>query len=224
MLKTCRLPAYGVHDGARMVVCSEELAEMFGASSPSEIVGREVLSFIAPEEHDRSIASISTGGIETYESLGVRMDGATFPIRIESAPVRSRECGEARIVMVRDLSPVAVVVDDEAPVARMTAMLMRYAGYQQVTYTSARQALADYRAGAASVIVTDVLMAELDGVSMATAMRQIDPFVPVVFVSGFTNIVVPQEEGMVFMRKPFGMADLKRALAALPERARRALE
>jgi CheY-like chemotaxis protein len=223
-LKACRLPAYGVHDGAQMVVCSEELAEMFGASSPTEIVGREVFSFIAPEARDRSIASIAEGGTGPYVSVGVRLDGTTFPIRIESAPVRSKECGEARIVLVRDLSPVALVVDDEGPVARMTAMLMRHAGYQPATHTSARQALADFQAGAVSVIVTDVLMAELDGVSMAKEMREIDPAVPVVFVSGFTNIVVPHEEGMVFVRKPFGMADLKRALAGLPERARRPLE
>jgi PAS domain S-box-containing protein len=223
-LKACRLPAYGVHDGAKMLVCSGELAEMFGASSASEVVGREIFSFIAPEERDRAIASIADGGTGAYVSVGVRLDGSSFPIRIESSPVRSRESGEARIVLVRDLSPVALVVDDEPPVARMTAMLMRYAGYQPVTYTSARQALADYQAGDASAVVTDVLMPELDGVSMAQAMRAIDPQLPVVFVSGYTNIVVPNEEGMIFVRKPFGMADLKRALAGLPDRARRALE
>jgi CheY-like chemotaxis protein len=223
-LKACRLPAYGLHDGAKVVVCSQELADMFGASSPTEIVGREVFWFLAPEERDRSIAALTTGQTEPYESVGVRLDGTTFPIRIESAPVRSNECGEARIVLVRDLSPVAVVVDDEAPVARMTAMLMRYAGYQAVTYTSAREALADYRAGEVSVIVTDVLMPEMDGVSMAQAMRKADPLLPVVFVSGYTDVAVPTDMGMVFVRKPFGMADLKRALEALPERARKALE
>ena len=223
-LKACRLPAYGVHDGAKLVVCSEELAEMFGASSPAEIVGRDVILFIGPEERDRSIAAMTGGPTEPYLSVGVRLDGTTFPMRIESAAVRSNERGEARIVMIRDLSPVAVVVDDEAPVARMAAMLMRYAGYQPVTYTSARQALVDFQPGGASVIVTDVLMPEMDGVSMAKAMREIDPLVPVVFVSGYTNIAVPQDAGMAFVRKPFGMADLKRAIESLPERARKELE
>lgn len=197
---------------------------MIGAS-PAEIVGREVFSLITPEERDRSIASIAAGETGPYRSVGVRNDGTTIPVVIESMPVRLKDCGgEGRIVLVRDLSPVALVVDDEPPVARMTAMLMRYAGYQAVTCTSAQQVLSGYEAGSVSVIVTDVLMPEMDGVAMVKAIRDIDPLAPVVFVSGYTNIAVPRDERTVFVRKPFGMEDLRRALAELPERARAALE
>jgi len=214
------LPAYGVHDGAKVVVCSPELAEMFGASSPSELVGRDVFRFITREARDQSIASISAGAIESYESTGVRVDATKFPIHIESAPIRSRDCGEARLVIIRDLSPVALVVDDEAPVVRMTAFLMRHAGYQAAAYTSSRQALADYQLGAASVIVTDVLMPEMDGVSMVEAIRKLDPSVPVLFISGYSEVPVPQDEATIFVKKPFGIVDLDGALAKLPERAR----
>jgi len=197
---------------------------MFGASSPGEILGRDVFSFLAPEERDRSIAAITGGNPGPYDSVGVRLDGSNFPIRIESTAVQLNECGEGRIVLVRNLSPVALVVDDEATVARMTAMLMRHAGYQQITYTSPRQALADFQPGAVSVIVTDVLMPELDGVAMVKAMREADPLAPVVFVSGYTSIAVPQDEATAFVGKPFGISELEQALVTLPERARRKLE
>jgi CheY-like chemotaxis protein len=215
------MPAYGVHDGARVVVCSEELAQMFGAASAAEVLGRDVLSFVSAEARDEAIAAILVGGTATsYVSVGVRVEGETFPMRVESRPIRSGSSGEARLVLVSDLSPVALVVDDELPVARLTGVLMRHAGYQAVTCTSARQALAEYQPGAASVLVTDVRMPELDGVSLARRLRKLDPTLPIVFMSGYAEMEVPQDEGMVLLKKPFGIAELQRALAGLPARAR----
>jgi len=224
MLKVCRLPAYGVHDGAKLLACSDELAEMFGAASAAEVLGQEVLTLIAPEAQERSIATIFRGAPRSCASVGVRLDGAAFPIQVTSSLVRSRECGEARLVLVRDLSPAALVVDDEPELARITAFLMRHAGYQTATYTSPRQALADYQAGVASVIVTDVSMPELDGVALAQRIRKLDPGVPVIFVSGYSTEPVPQIPGTIFVKKPFGIAELERALASLPERVRARLE
>lgn len=198
---------------------------MFGATSPSEVLGRDVLAFVAPEARDEAIAAILSGGTAAaYVSVGVRVEGETFPMRVESRSIRSGEGGEARLVLITDLSPVALVVDDELPVARLTGALMRHAGYQAITYTSARQALADYQPGGASVIVTDVRMPELDGVSLAQRLRKLDPTLPVVFMSGYAEIAVPRDVGMVLLKKPFGIAELERALAGLPERARARLD
>lgn len=222
-LKMCRLPAYGVHDGARILVCSDELAEMFGAASAAEVVGRELFSFIAPEARDQAIATIVSGASGDYASIGVRLDGAQFPIQILTTSIRSRD-GEARLMLVRDLSPVALIVDDEAPVARMTASLLRLAGYQSVAYTSPRQALADYQAGAASLIVSDIQMPELDGIAMVQELRKIEPGVPVLYISGYSVDPPPQDATTFFLSKPFGMQDLAQALAGLPEPARAPLE
>jgi PAS domain S-box-containing protein len=222
-LKACRLPAYGVHDGANILVCSNELAEMFGAGSPSEVVGRDILSFIEPGARDRVIACVLSGAPGTYKSKGLRLDGVVIPIEIASTPVRYSG-REARLFTVRDLSPVALVVDDEPPVARLTAVLLRLAGYQTATYVSPRQALADYWSGGASVIVSDIMMPELDGVSLVHRLRRLDAGVPVIFVSGYTAEPVPQDSSTVFVKKPFVREHLDRALASLPERARAPIE
>jgi PAS domain S-box-containing protein len=222
-LKACRLPAYGVHDGANILVCSNELAEMFGAGSPSEIVGRDILSFIEPGERDRVVACVVSAAPGAYKSRGARLDGLTIPIEITSTPIRYGG-REARVFTVRDLSPIALVVDDEPPVARLTAVLLRLAGYQTAAYVSPRQALADYWTGAASVIVSDVLMPELDGVALVHRLRRLDPGVPVIFVSGYSTDPVPQDAATIFVKKPFIRDHLDRALANLPERARAPIE
>jgi FixJ family two-component response regulator len=97
-------------------------------------------------------------------------------------------------------------------------------GYQTATYTNPKQALADYQPGMASVVVTDVSMPGLDGVALAERIRKLDPGVPVVFVSGYSTEPVPPFEGTIFVKKPFGIGELERALASLPDRARAKLE
>jgi PAS domain S-box-containing protein len=222
-LRACRLPAFGVHDGAKILLCSEELAEIFGASSAAEATGREFLSFLAPGERDPAVAAVVSTAQGRYRSRGVRSDGGEFPIEVESAPIRYGG-REARLFTVRDLSPIALVIDDEPPVARMTALLLRLAGYQTATYTSSRQALTDYWPGAASVIVSDIVMAELDGVSLVQNIRQLDADVPVIFVSGYSSDPVPEDAATIFVKKPFVRDHLDRALAGLPPRARAPLE
>lgn len=196
---------------------------MFGAGSPGEVVGRDILSFIEPEERDRVVACVFAGGPRSYKSRGVRLDGMTIPIEIASSPIHNSG-REARLFTVRDLSPIALVVDDESPVARLTAVLLRLAGYQTAAYVSPRQALADYWNGAASVIVSDVLMPELDGLALVQRIRKLDPGVPVIFVSGYSTDPVPQDAATIFVKKPFIREHLDRALANLPERARTPIE
>jgi len=190
---------------------------MFGVAA-EDAIGHELLAFIAPDARDESVSSVAG----TYRSFGIRSGGDTFSIEIASTPVRFRG-GESRLIAVRDLSPVALVVDDEAPVAHMTANLMCHLGYQAATHISSRAAIADYRPGAASVIVSDVMMPELDGPAMVQTIRSMDPTVPVIFISGFSTAPVAEDAATAFVKKPFGFAELKRAVAGLPERAREAL-
>jgi CheY-like chemotaxis protein len=214
LLEVCRTAAYGIHDGAKILVCSDELARMFGASDGSALVGQEIRGLFA---------AASTAAAGTLRSQGVRADGETFPIELSAYPVRFRD-GVTHLILIRDLSPIAMVIDDEPSVARTTASLLHAAGYQTALYTSAVKALADYQLPGASLVVSDVLMPEMDGVTLVERIRQIDPAVPVVFVSGYTSRPTPQDAQTLFVQKPFRMRDLSRALARLPERARTFIE
>lgn len=192
---------------------------MFGVTSAAEVVGSDILNFIAPEARDQTIAAVLSATSGCYASIGVRPDGQQFPIEVGSTAIRHRS-GTARLFTVRDLSPIALVVDDEETVVKMTASLLRMVGFQVAAYTSARQAIAAYYPGAASVVVSDVLMPELDGVSMVRILREQEPGLPAIFISGYSREPVLEDALTVFVEKPFGMQDLNRALATLPARAR----
>ena len=221
-LRTCRLPVYAVHDGADVAVCSKELAEMFGARSEDELIGRDVFTLVAPEFRDASMAAILSREHAPYRSVGLRLDGSTFPMEVACTSVRFG-ADEGRLFTVRDLSPVALVVDDQAAVARMTGALMTGLGYQTLVYTTSREVIADFSPGIVSVMVSDIVMPDLDGFALVEQIRRVEPEVPVIFVTGYSERAIRQDSLTVTASKPFTIKDVEAALARLPARAREAL-
>lgn len=82
----------------------------------------------------------------------------------------------------------ALVVDDAPDVLEMLAIVLRYEGYEVVTSNSAASALAAAQAEHFDVIVSDIGMPEMDGYSLAAALRALPDYstVPLVAVTGFS--------------------------------------
>ncbi len=78
-------------------------ASMFGYNEPSELIGRSVLEFVAPDYADMVRDRITSASEEPYEILGVRKDGSTLNLEIRgrSSSYRDRE---VRIAAVRDIT------------------------------------------------------------------------------------------------------------------------
>jgi PAS domain S-box-containing protein len=222
-LQACHVPAYGLHDGGRVLECSPELARIFGYGSPDAMVGREALGFLDPEHVDAAVRTALAEPGQRIRTRALRADGSSFPIEVSSNKVQHRG-GVARLFMVRDVSPLAVVVDDDNVVKNLVAALLRMAGYQTCAFHEPERLLKAFAPGLASVLVTDIRMPVRDGIALAGELRQSDPDLPVVFVSGFSDSPVPGGDPQTqFVQKPFGLADLTQALGKLPERARREL-
>ena len=83
-----------------------------------------------------------------------------------------------------------LLVDDLAFFRDMLAPLIKAAGYQVVTVSSATQALAELSSGTAvDVVVTDIEMPEMDGFALATTLRQ-DPRtagIPIIALSAMVS-------------------------------------
>jgi CheY-like chemotaxis protein len=82
----------------------------------------------------------------------------------------------------------ALVVDDAPDVLEMLAIVLRYEGYEVVTSNSAAAALAAAQAEHFDVVVSDIGMPEMDGYSLAVALRALPDYsaVPLVAVTGFS--------------------------------------
>jgi CheY-like chemotaxis protein len=145
-----------------------------------------------------------------------------FRIEISAYLIRYHR-SECRLFLVRDLSPRALIVDDNSVVRNMTALLFRKLGYSVVTADSAENAVRVFRKGGFAVVLTDVVMPQVDGVELAARLRAMDSTLPILLMSGYSDVQIPLDEYSRLMKKPFGIEDLSRGLANLPERARAGL-
>jgi len=85
------------------------------------------------------------------------------------------------------LKPTALVVDDSADIAFMLLMILQNAGYEAVMSTSAIDALSLTELKHFDLVVSDIAMPDMDGYSLAKALRSRAEYqhVPLVAVTGF---------------------------------------
>ena len=103
---------------------------------------------------------------------------------------------------------VALVVDDEPLVRMTTADMLGELGYKVVEADSATEALSKMRGGLRpDLVVTDHLMPGMTGTELAIALRETDPRLKVLIVSGYA-----ETEGLALdiarLTKPFRSEDL----------------
>jgi CheY-like chemotaxis protein len=113
---------------------------------------------------------------------------------------------------VKSTHPIGMVVDDDALVRETVAEVMEDMCDQVYQASNGEEGLELLRSHPdISVIVTDIAMPRLDGVSFASQARQMHPEVKVLFVSGRQR-PPPTEE---FLAKPFRARALVSALTQL---------
>lgn len=71
----------------------------------------------------------------------------------------------------RGVTVLVLIVDDESPIARVVADLIADIGYTPVTAANGQEALLRARERWPSLVVTDLMMPELDGAGLIDALR-----------------------------------------------------
>jgi PAS domain S-box-containing protein len=106
-----------------------------------------------------------------------------------------------------------LVVDDEAGLRRMVAMMLEATGYRVMTAQHGAEALALYEQhrDRIGVVLTDMTMPLMDGATMLRALRALDPQVRIIAASG-GEANVPGAQA--YLRKPYSA---KRLLEAVRE-------
>jgi len=112
-----------------------------------------------------------------------------------------------------------LLVDDEAPLRRLTRRALETAGFAVTEAGDAEEALRAARCVAPDAVVSDVMLGADDGLVLAEALRRDRPGLPVILISGYAEGVVGRDltaEGLRFLAKPFRMAELVAAVRAIP--------
>lgn len=122
-------------------------------------------------------------------------------------------CGEA-----------ILVVDDEQSVLRVTLNMLNQQGYQAIGTTSSREAMEITRTRQFAILVTDVMMPGINGTEMARQIKERQPSLKCLFISGYAETesgrIEREDAAHAFLEKPFSMAELaqkiKRLLSSPP--------
>jgi PAS domain S-box-containing protein len=111
-----------------------------------------------------------------------------------------------------------LLVDDDRNVRAVTAAQLRDLGYT-VTQASSRDEALSVLNGVArfDCVVSDVVMPDGDGISLAAAARAQKPNMPFLFMTGRSDS--DRVAGELVLQKPFTVAELSQAVAGLLERA-----
>jgi PAS domain S-box-containing protein len=89
-----------VHDQGTIVEASDKCALMFRCSI-SDIVGKSIFDFTAPEMHERVLTHAAARSDRPFESIGLRHDGERFPLEVSGI---SMDSSSLRVVALRDVS------------------------------------------------------------------------------------------------------------------------
>jgi PAS domain S-box-containing protein len=117
-----------------------------------------------------------------------------------------------------DISTQRVLVVEDDPVVRdVTVALLERQGHRVVVAESSAHAIELFDADPAAIdlLVTDVVMPQLNGWELAECLRAQRAELPIVFMSGYTDGAIggsSLDEGMTFMPKPFSATDLATAV------------
>jgi PAS domain S-box-containing protein len=98
----CANETIAILDRGVVVEVNPRVRTMFGYDV-EDAVGRSALEFVAPASREMVAHNIRTGYPASYEALGLRKDGTTFPAQFHGQTV-TYEGRDSRVTMVLDLT------------------------------------------------------------------------------------------------------------------------
>ena len=125
-----------------------------------------------------------------------------------------------------DLPPLAsvLVIDDEKIVVNTLGALLQADGFEVACARSAEQGVELLRRRRFEVAIADLAMPEMDGIQTIAALREVDPNIEVIILTGHvtvdSTIAALRQGACDFLQKPVGVAQLRPALMRALEKRR----
>jgi PAS domain S-box-containing protein len=118
-----------------------------------------------------------------------------------------------------------LLCEDDRPVRELIARLLRNAGYTVMAAGNGHEAVeaAQVHAGSIDLLMTDVIMPDMNGRALSQQLLDTIPDLPTLFISGYTASVIAHhgvlDEGVEFLEKPFTQRGLLAKVRAVLGRA-----
>ncbi|HEV2529519.1 MAG TPA: response regulator [Thermomicrobiales bacterium] len=102
-----------------------------------------------------------------------------------------------------------LVVDDEQFIVSLLTEILEEEGYRVRVAGDGEAALEEISRSRPDLVVADIMMPRLNGLSLAANLRSLPHPIPVVLMSA---AVTPRHQGITFIPKPFDIDDLLRVV------------
>jgi two-component system cell cycle sensor histidine kinase/response regulator CckA len=155
-----------------------------------------------------------TGGfidVDTEIDVGTSFTLYLPKVEPEASEEKSPKAAEET---ARDLTGSAriLIVEDEDAVRSFSARALSNKGYEVFEAVSGESALEkiDELDQPLDLVVTDVIMPEMDGMALGKKLKQSQPDLPIIYMSGYTEDRFKSDRGeeMHFLPKPFTLKQL----------------
>jgi PAS domain S-box-containing protein len=196
-----------------------------GVGIPAEVIGKVFDPFFTTKEpgEGTGLGLSQVYGFVQQSGGAVVLDsapshGTTITIRLPRSrnplPAAAEDAAGSRTAQV---NARILLVEDNAQVADVTAQMLRAMGFAVELVDRARKALERLEQGGTGIhlMLTDVVLPDgLNGIELAARVRARLPSLPIIVISGYNEVAVPEGLSFPVLRKPVPYAELQRAICA----------
>jgi two-component system cell cycle response regulator CpdR len=105
-----------------------------------------------------------------------------------------------------------LLAEDDEDMRRFLAKALENAGYQVVSFDNGLSAYERLREEPFNLLLTDIVMPQMDGIELARKAAELDPDLKIMFITGFAAVALNADleapKDAKILSKPFHLRDL----------------
>lgn len=108
--------------------------------------------------------------------------------------------------------PKILLAEDDDDMRRFLVNALQKAGYDVISFSNGRSAYERLQEEPFSLLLTDIVMPEMDGIELARKATELDPDIKVMFITGFAAVALNPDSNAPrdakILSKPFHLRQL----------------
>ncbi|MCH8616331.1 PAS domain S-box protein [Sphingomonas sp. SM33] len=219
-------------DGGRLILATlrrqekgADLVELSirdtGSGMPKDVAERAFEPFFTTKEVGKGtglgLSQIHGFAAQAGGRAEIRSEGKGTTIAILLPASRKTPAAAEEAIAMSQLPEglCVLLVEDNPRVREFAQGLLIDLGCKVIALDSAEEALDRLASNSIDLVLSDVVMPGMSGVELAHKIQDAYPKVPVLLATGYSDEIVKRGSEFAVLAKPFGAADLSKAMAAV---------
>ena len=160
----------------------------------------------------------SGGAIKVYSEPGKGSQFSLYFPRNNESDYKEQSAKENNAIDVRGTETI-LLVDDESALLSLNSEILTQQGFNVVSAESAKKALKILEHESVDLLITDIIMTEMDGYQLVAIVKEKYPSIKIQLISGFTDDrnmdMVDESLQQNILFKPFNLQSLLKRIHEL---------